>query len=185
MGGNGGEAASSFGAVINVPFAWEHKPGVSKLAAANGDQISRRRHHLPPPPPLKCRIHNCRQESEFALPVVDDDPFLVAYRKCTDQETAADLFEEEDDDEGRSSRLITISRRSWSSARKKRASTAAGLLCPTTLASGALSCKYSCGVRSDNLVRVQPSSQQRQRQRQRQNAILSAASPTTTKLYKG
>ncbi|CAN1185173.1 hypothetical protein LINPERHAP2_LOCUS37398 [Linum perenne] len=133
---------------VNVPFSWEHKPGVSKLG--HGDQLLP---NLLPPPPLKWKNNTSYDEesrSSLEQRAAQDDPFLVAYWKCTDQET-------DGHDDGGGSRLITSSRRLSSSTatRKKMPTMSKGLT--TMIWPSALSCKYYCGVRRDNLVLIRAS----------------------------
>ncbi|OAY51045.1 hypothetical protein MANES_05G183500v8 [Manihot esculenta] len=145
----------------NVPFSWEKKPGVSKAISqmfhSEADFVK-----LPPPPclienqsPARVSTHDIqiplppctfqppsRSSSRKGGLKKQEDPFLAAYKECT---------------------------KSTSDSNKKTG----GKLCRNVgLRKGmfSLSCKNSCSVRDDNLVRVShqvPHEIDRQRSRER------------------
>lgn len=143
----------------NVPFAWENKPGVSKVTTTSDREelpsppsIEDRRRFptkLPPPPcPMMdgSRV-SMAQEMQIPLPPCtfqsprrssskkgakkqDDDPFFAAYKECTKSTKVGHRHKLSKHDDG-------------------------GLgfgLRKHMLAN--FSCKRSCSVRDDNLVRV-------------------------------
>ncbi|KAK3006777.1 hypothetical protein RJ639_017196 [Escallonia herrerae] len=82
----------------NVPFSWEHKPGVSKLthqkcpSDAGLDALILPPHQTPSaeahdtkiPPPPPCQLQPPRRSTSLkALWLQDDDPFLAAIKECT------------------------------------------------------------------------------------------------------
>ncbi|KAI3417382.1 uncharacterized protein J3R85_014510, partial [Psidium guajava] len=140
----------------NVPFAWENKPGVSKATTRSDREdspllppIEDRRQFptkLPPPP---CRTVDCVREMRIPLPLPpcifqpptrssskkggkkqDDDPFLAAYKECTKGTKAGHRHKSSKHDDGR----LGFGLRKHVIAN--------------------FSCKRSCSVRDDNLVRV-------------------------------
>ncbi|KDP41585.1 hypothetical protein JCGZ_15992 [Jatropha curcas] len=126
----------------NVPFSWEKKPGVSKVNAMinNNQEQDQIVVKLPPPP---CPIESPRVSAhEISIPLPPctfqppsrsssrkwDDPFLAAYKECTKSST-------------RSKAKVA-----GGSAGFSRSGLRKGMF--------KLSCKSSCSVRDDNLVRV-------------------------------
>ncbi|CAN6682305.1 unnamed protein product [Malus baccata var. baccata] len=81
----------------NVPFAWENKPGVSKLS--HKQTHTDRKYYLPPPPcPYRSSPKLFLHDFQLPLPpctfqqplsrsssskALRDDPFLVAFQECT------------------------------------------------------------------------------------------------------
>ncbi|RXH72903.1 hypothetical protein DVH24_012587 [Malus domestica] len=81
----------------NVPFAWENKPGVSKLS--HKQTHTERKYYLPPPPcPYRSSPKLFLHDFQLPLPpctfqqplsrsssskALRDDPFLVAFQECT------------------------------------------------------------------------------------------------------
>lgn len=128
-----------------VPFAWENKPGIRKEdtnRGANEDDNKGKRGgkmKLPPPPYLQsesgraspvnlqniplppCAFQSpiSRSCSKLDAYKEEDDPFLIAYRKCINGS-------------GSTKRI-----------HKKRNSSVS-----------VLSCKHSCSVRDDSIVRI-------------------------------
>lgn len=117
-----------------VPFAWENKPGIRKedMNQEEDDNDKGKRGgktKLPPPPYLQpesgrsCPVNLqdiiSRSGSKRDAYKEEDDPFLIAYRKCTNGS-------------GSTRRL-----------RKKKNSSVS-----------VLSCKRSCSVRDDSIVRI-------------------------------
>ncbi|KAL2529443.1 uncharacterized protein Fot_22044 [Forsythia ovata] len=133
----------------NVPFSWENKPGVSKVAPQDYDV----HHHrlappkLPPPPcpPEKGRasfhgmqipLPPCsfqqpsRSNSRKGLKKIDD-PFLMAYKKCTKSTR-----------KGKTTPLRAGREDDQRFGLKKN------------VAMSVFSCKNSCSVREDSIVRL-------------------------------
>ncbi|PIA57048.1 hypothetical protein AQUCO_00600047v1 [Aquilegia coerulea] len=132
----------------NIPFSWENQPGISKVKHPSdvGTYASIK---LPPPPcqsdsPTTQKILG--QDIQVPLPpcpfqspvirsssrkglrrVLDDDPFLAAYKECT--------------------KSVKQGKLSKSTSIKKSGGSREGRI-------GSLfSCKHSCGVREDSLVK--------------------------------
>lgn len=128
----------------NVPFSWENRPGVSKVT--NQRYPSERNYvvKLPPPPcpiesprisghdiriPLPpCTFQTPARSSSTKGLKKHDDPFLAAYKECT-----------------KTTRKDKLS--------KNHAAGSAGLLRKGMFQFN-FSCKQSCSVRDDNLVRI-------------------------------
>ncbi|KAK1300744.1 hypothetical protein QJS10_CPB13g00077 [Acorus calamus] len=116
--------------ILNVPFSWENKPGVSKTAASMesnkvADQTSPPSESpklflghggLPPPP---CASQPLQLRSNSKKVIKKEDPFLKAYMECTKSVACADRSKRD----------------------RKRPSFS-------------MSCKHSTGVRDDVLVRM-------------------------------
>lgn len=142
----------------NVPFAWENQPGVSKVKHSPGDD-SRTLVKLPPPPcqvdPSSPKvpgqeIHVPLPPCPFPAPVrtysgkgglwraEDDDPFLAAYRECTKSVKQPGKLRKN------GSKRFGGHREGW-------------------IGGGLFSCKHSCGVREDSLVKLPPISPPREK----------------------
>ncbi|KAB2045043.1 hypothetical protein ES319_D01G134200v1 [Gossypium barbadense] len=140
---------NEFYSQVNVPFSWELKPGVSKVTSEDSSiDISHFTVKLAPPPCLSKSDRFCVNNLQGVLNVPpcqlrpkptrssakkgnvnsQDDPFVAAYRKCTEQSADDSTDDENDASSGTTMRT-----------RKN--------ICT-------LSCKYSCTVSSDNVVRV-------------------------------
>ncbi|KAE8695866.1 Detected protein of unknown function [Hibiscus syriacus] len=129
---------------VNVPFSWELKPGVSKVTYEEGD--TRMKHvtvNLPPPPCLSKSARFCVNDLTSILPLCSvptppsssekksngnkkkkqEDPFVAAFRKCTEYTMNGKLSTDDKNDycKNRTKKNMFI-----------------------------LSCKYSCNVRSCN-----------------------------------
>ncbi|WCJ35579.1 hypothetical protein M5689_016826 [Euphorbia peplus] len=61
---------------VKVAFSWEQKPGISKI---KHDDLDCTFKPLTPPPCLS------KTSGRVVMSYDEDDPFLVAYKKCTDQ----------------------------------------------------------------------------------------------------
>ncbi|OMO70851.1 hypothetical protein COLO4_28460 [Corchorus olitorius] len=152
---------------LNVPFSWELKPGVSKVThEEKGSSIDIRhvRVNLPPPPRLSRSARFCVDELQAVLPPImsqlepppprssakkssydsKNDPFVAAYRKCTEWSVNGKLGSS-DDNKNEACR-----------AKSKRNMFT-------------LSCKYSCTVSSDNVVRVSQCSKDKAKEEQKEN----------------
>lgn len=87
---------------INVPFSWEYKPGLSKIThqRSRKDAIRHAAQFVLSPPPCSLTVpHRVREvEDEKQIPLIlcsvqpitsfrkdqkKDDPFLEAYKNCT------------------------------------------------------------------------------------------------------
>lgn len=135
----------------NVPFSWELKPGVSKAIRDEGHgSIDHIRHvvvNLPPPPRLSksarfsvhdlqgvlppCQVQTpqLRSSAKKGNANKQEDPFVAAYRKCTEYSINGKLGSGTDD--------------------KNDACRAR-----STKNMFTLSCKSSCTVSSNNFVRL-------------------------------
>ncbi|ESW32944.1 hypothetical protein PHAVU_001G030900 [Phaseolus vulgaris] len=92
-------SSSSYGCndeenMVNVPFSWEHKPGLSKVTThgLNGSSLV-----LQPPPcsssdhrhkveesQILCAVQTSLRISSFRMETQkEEDPFVEAYKKCT------------------------------------------------------------------------------------------------------
>ncbi|KAL3732985.1 hypothetical protein ACJRO7_022500 [Eucalyptus globulus] len=146
----------------NVPFAWENRPGVSKaIARSDCEELlspppsikDRRRFPTKLPPPPCPRMDGLRvsvgREMQIPLPPCafqpprrsslkkgtkkqddDNDPFLAAYRECTEGTKVGHRHKSSKHDDGR----LGLGLRKYVLAN--------------------FSCKRSCSVRDDNLIRV-------------------------------
>ncbi|XVE70225.1 hypothetical protein DITRI_Ditri10aG0055800 [Diplodiscus trichospermus] len=112
-----------------VPFSWENKPGVCKLANQEGPKEDCFLQKLPPPPcpPAKapCAFHQPSRTSSRRGLKKSDDPFLAAFKECS---------------KSKSNSKGKLARKDGGSGLKM------GLF--------NFSCKQSCSFRNDNLVRV-------------------------------
>ncbi|GFY96007.1 hypothetical protein Acr_11g0003310 [Actinidia rufa] len=125
-----------------VPFSWENKPGVSKVAHKDWANWPVKTQKLPPPP---CPLESARasfHELQVPLPPCgfqpprkitskkglkkQDDPFLTAYRECTKSTRKGTLGGDSKDDVGFGLRKgVSV-----------------------------FSCKHSCSVRDESMVRI-------------------------------
>ncbi|XVF36458.1 hypothetical protein REPUB_Repub19eG0060400 [Reevesia pubescens] len=133
---------------VNIPFSWELKPGVSKVTHEEGSiDIRHVTVNLPPPPRLSKSARFCVDDLQGALlPPCQlqppprssakksnannnkqEDPFVAAYRKCTECCISGKFGTDDKND-------------ACKTKTKKNMFT--------------LSCKYSCTVSSDNVVRI-------------------------------
>ncbi|KAF2324227.1 hypothetical protein GH714_010819 [Hevea brasiliensis] len=147
---------------VNVPFSWEHKPGVSKITHQEGISwhFSLKTKTLPPPPCLSKSTRVSFDDSRVPFSLLpaaaaafqaapskssfkkvvgyrekpDSDPFLVAYKKCTDDRYVPKKGKLGGD--GQSKGRIKM-------RRQQRQSNGGA---------ASFSCKYSCAVASDYLV---------------------------------
>ncbi|OMO70852.1 hypothetical protein COLO4_28461 [Corchorus olitorius] len=130
----------------NVPFSWENKPGVCKMTSQDCLKEDFFLQKLPPPPcppeTARVSISNSIQDNKIPPPPgafqppsrsssrrglkKSDDPFLAAYKECTKSTNKGKLAKNVNG--GGSGNL------------KK------GVF--------SFSCKQSCSVRDDNLVRI-------------------------------
>ncbi|KAJ6678956.1 T22J18.15-RELATED [Salix purpurea] len=125
----------------NVPFSWEHKPGVSKVTHQEVRPVDtwHFRLKLPPPPRASKSTRFPSDDNLQALSTssssfkkgirIQEDPFLRAYKKCTRSPINGRLTRDGKADRGMPK---TVRKNAGSS----------------------LSCKYSCPVAGDNLVRM-------------------------------
>lgn len=126
----------------NIPFSWENEPGVSKAVAAPHDR--HRKLPLPPCPAENSRVsyHDLqiplppcafqpplRSSSKKGIKKNIDDPFLIAYKEVTKS---------------------THNHKGKSSGAKKGDQRFGGVMKNVSI----FSCKSSCGVADDNLVRL-------------------------------
>ncbi|XVE95062.1 hypothetical protein REPUB_Repub02eG0064100 [Reevesia pubescens] len=138
------------------------KPGVSKVTREEGSSIDIRHVtvHLPPPPCLSKSARFCVDDLQGVLPPLcqlqplprssakkgnankQDDPFVAAYRKCTEYCINGKL---DTDDKNDACKTRT----------KKNMFT--------------LSCKNSCTVSSGNVVRVSQCSKEKAKEEQKEN----------------
>ncbi|XP_061363223.1 uncharacterized protein LOC133306859 [Gastrolobium bilobum] len=140
----------------NISFSWEKKPGVSKVTTHGENLIPSTENkilpNLPPPPCTtesaiaKTPVHDfqiplppCafqppfyRTSSKRGLFVQDNDPFLAAYKECTKNQGSAKMNTE-------------LPKAGVASRLRKSLSF--------------FSCKRSCNVRDNNLVRISHLSQ--------------------------
>ncbi|KAL5847184.1 hypothetical protein ACOSQ3_010708 [Xanthoceras sorbifolium] len=160
--------------VINVPFSWEIKPGVSKLKKLmTPGQEGIERWHLtldqlpsPPCPPskgsrannvyandqdqLQVPLYLCPFQSPMSKRVVgkkEDDPFLVAYRKCTE------LY-------GASGKLSSDQHHDYGKIDARRSKK---IKMMKNMSMYVLSCKYSCAVTTDTSLRMSQRPDQQRR----------------------
>ena len=125
---------------VNVPFSWEAKPGVCKVTnQASGISITQQFtiSKLPPPPPpphhhhkLCTPQHSISSTGSFRIGIKKDepvpDPFLAAYERCTKTPVNPKSSSKKKKDDCFGKRKIMFT----------------------------LSCKHSCDVWEDNLVRI-------------------------------
>ena len=131
---------------VNVPFSWELKPGVSKVTHEGSIDIRHVTVNLPPPPRLSKSARFCVYDLQGVLSPCQlqpsprssakkgnvnkqEDPFVAAYRKCTEYSINGKLDIDDKNDDCRT-------------RTKKNMFT--------------LSCKYSCSVSSNNVVKSVP-----------------------------
>lgn len=82
--------------IVNVPFSWEHKPGLSKVTAhgQNGSGLvlqpppcsssSDHRQKLEEESQILCAVQTSLRISSFRMETQkEEDPFVEAYKKCT------------------------------------------------------------------------------------------------------
>ncbi|CAA3007005.1 Hypothetical predicted protein [Olea europaea subsp. europaea] len=137
----------------NVPFSWENKPGVRKITPQEYD-IHNHDHCFAPPklPPPPCPPENGRvsfHDMQIPLPPCAfqqlsrcssrnslekfDDPFLIAYKECTKStrkgKTTSCAGREDDKGFGLIKKNVSVS-------------------------GSVFSCKKSCSVREDSIVRL-------------------------------
>ncbi|XWS21320.1 hypothetical protein CRYUN_Cryun30bG0045500 [Craigia yunnanensis] len=130
---------------VNVPFSWELKPGFSKVTHEEGSiDIRHVTVNFPPPPRLSKSARFCVYDLQGVLSPCQlqppprssakkgnvnkqEDHFVAAYRKCTEYSINGKLDIDDKNDDCRT-------------RTKKNMFT--------------LSCKYSCTVSSNNVVRV-------------------------------
>ena len=127
---------------LNIPFSWENKPGVSKSTPPDSPaEAAHFTGKLPPPPcqPVKASLH---QHLKIPLPPCvfqsplrssfrrglrkQDDPFLLAYQECT---------------------------KSTNKGKANRDEVGFGIILKKSSMSF-FSCKHSCSVRDDSIVRI-------------------------------
>ncbi|GMJ02556.1 hypothetical protein HRI_003924800 [Hibiscus trionum] len=140
---------NEFYSQVNVPFSWELQPGVSKATSKNGSSTdtSRVTPNLPPPPCLSESARFCLNGSTRSLARKGnvnkrDDPFVAAYRKCTEYSNGESCTDDEID---------ACSGTNWT---RKNMFT--------------LSCKYSCSVSRDTAVRVSHCSKEKAKEEHKQ-----------------
>ncbi|PPR92535.1 hypothetical protein GOBAR_AA28138 [Gossypium barbadense] len=119
---------NEFYSQVNVPFSWELKPGVSKVTSEDSSIDISHVTGVLNVPPCQLRPKPTRSSAKKGNVNSQDDPFVAAYRKCTEQSADDSTDDENDASSGTTMRT-----------RKN--------ICT-------LSCKYSCTVSSDNVVRV-------------------------------
>ncbi|KDP41584.1 hypothetical protein JCGZ_15991 [Jatropha curcas] len=131
---------------VNVPFSWEHKPGVSKVTHQEITNLWHIRLKTLPPPPCPSSKSTTVSFDDPQLPFSlsatkgsfknqfkeEADPFMVAYKKCTDQNPV------------NGGKLASIGKISEGRKKMRRQSVGARTF----------SCKHSCVVANDNLVRM-------------------------------
>ncbi|TKY57921.1 hypothetical protein E2542_SST14975 [Spatholobus suberectus] len=87
------------GTIVNVPFSWEHKPGLSKVTNGhNGTRLvlqpppcsslsgsgSDHRHKVEEDAQILCAVQTSLRISSFRMESQkEEDPFVEAYKKCT------------------------------------------------------------------------------------------------------
>ena len=132
---------------VNVPFSWEVKPGVCKLSTdiqSSGALLSHFTLQLSPPPSSfsprnymgDIGLQNVprnqpatRGSSSFRMGMEKaEDPFLAAFMRCTRSSSMHNLSGKNEKDVGFGKRKSILR--------------------------GTLSCKYSCPIIEDNLVRI-------------------------------
>ncbi|KAL2317865.1 hypothetical protein Fmac_031741 [Flemingia macrophylla] len=84
--------------IVNVPFSWEHKPGLSKVTNGhNGASLvlqpppcsssgsgSDHKHKVEEDSQILCAVQNSLRISSFRMDThKEEDPFVEAYKKCT------------------------------------------------------------------------------------------------------
>jgi len=81
--------------IVNVPFSWEHKPGLSKVSAHghNGSGLVLQpppcssldhRHKVEEESQILCAVQSSLRISSFRMETQkEEDPFVEAYKKCT------------------------------------------------------------------------------------------------------
>ncbi|CAK7347389.1 unnamed protein product [Dovyalis caffra] len=135
---------------VSVPFSWEQKPGVSKAAHQEVRPVDTWHFKLKlPPPPCASKIPRFPFDDNVQVPLIpsalltpsssskkairtQEDPFLRAYKKCAGYPINGKLSSDSKTDQGRPK----IGRKNGGGR------------------SSSLSCKYSCSVADDNLVRT-------------------------------
>lgn len=132
----------------NIPFSWERKPGVPKVTTAESFRREHKFvHKLQPPPYTSNFQRNSVDVFQIPLPpcafqppnyetfskMQDGDPFYAAYKKCTKSTKSVD----------RNSKLQINTSMETTQTRLRN-----------SISMSFISCKRSCAVRDNNLVRV-------------------------------
>nr|KYP46203.1 hypothetical protein KK1_032195 [Cajanus cajan] len=109
--------------IVNVPFSWEHKPGLSKVTnghngaslvlqpppcSSSGSGTDTHRHKVEEESQILCAVQNSLRISSFRIEThKEEDPFVEAYKKCTQSPFIH-----------QQSRRVQKSNRSWPTIRK-------------------------------------------------------------------
>ncbi|KAF5740080.1 hypothetical protein HS088_TW11G00144 [Tripterygium wilfordii] len=147
----------------NIPFLWENKPGVSKvMTRPKEDEDLCVLERLPPPP---CPVENVANSGVHGIPIplppctfqhplksssrrglrkYDQDPFLAAYKECTKSTKKGSLLSKNED-----------------GFRVLKKSTGLGFS----------SCKTSCSVREDSVVRISQLPNRKQGERKKHEKL--------------
>lgn len=150
-----------------VPFSWEQKPGVSKVAP----QFHFQHPKLPPPPcgaarssvsyhrdlqvPLPpctfqaaAALRNPSQKGAMMRKQVDDDPFLIAFKECTKSARSSNnRFAWFSRDDAAASAAVNKTTAKKKKKKKKNRSSSSS-------SNPLFSCKNSCSVMEDKVIRV-------------------------------
>ncbi|QCE16439.1 hypothetical protein DEO72_LG11g3455 [Vigna unguiculata] len=124
-----------------VPFSWERKPGIPKVSVAESFQRERKFVQKLQPPPYTSFQRNYDHALEIPLPpctfqphykdrirMQDHDPFLEAYKKCSKSRKTVE--------------------------RNKKLQIKTSIETRLRNSMSFISCKQSCVVRDDHLVRI-------------------------------